>query len=448
MCAADRRWARNHLLRQAGVGPWGLQNSWPDQPHCRGLRPVPRPGSERSASSGSPPATDRRHCARPDPAAPWRSRRAGSCAAEGLAKSSARRPGPRFLGVQFGGRAGLDADARAVQLGRAGQVERAADHEALPIVVVHAGETEIRSRVAAHGPGRIAPQHVHAPGADGVEPLLRRQRHEAHRIRVAEDGRRRGAAEIDVKAPPGAPVVRIGEADQPLVHAAVQAAALAHRRQGRTILDLGQGRGGARGRRRGARPIGKPAGLARGVGQSARDPPSLSGAFRPSCRRARSGIGVTLAPDLDLHRSVPGLRERRGPQAGFVGHGHRRFAFARHFHALARRGTAGRQQGAAIAVHRVQSGSVRQSTAGTAVDEQGGDDGAVSGQEKAFGTRRRGLADLDFRGQDMTERFPADAQFKAPLRIGACRHRLAQGVAENDARARRSLAADHNAGAL
>ncbi len=48
----------------------------------------------------------------------------------------------------------------------------------------------------------------------------------------------------------------------------------------------------------------------------------------------------------------------------------------------------------------------------------------------------------------MAERFPADAQFKAPLGIGACRHRLAQGVAENDARARRSLAADDNAGAL
>src|SRR5690606_5876821 len=133
------------------------------------------------------------------------------------------------LDVQFGRRAGLDADARAVQLGRAGQVERAADHEALPIVVVHAGETEIRSRVAAHGPGRIAPQHVHATGADGVEALLRRQRRETHRIRVAEDGRRRGAAEIHVKAPPGAPVVGIGETDQTFVHAAVQAAALADR---------------------------------------------------------------------------------------------------------------------------------------------------------------------------------------------------------------------------
>src|SRR5690606_29580950 len=82
----------------------------------------------------------------------------------------------------------------------------------------------------------------------GVEALLCRQRRETYRIRVAEDGRRRGAAEIHVKAPPGAPVVGIGETDQTFVHAAVQAAALADRRQGRTFLDLGQGRGGARGR--------------------------------------------------------------------------------------------------------------------------------------------------------------------------------------------------------
>ncbi|MNI36382.1 hypothetical protein D3C73_904300 [compost metagenome] len=145
------------------------------------------------------------------------------------------------LDVQFGGRARLHADARAVQFGRAAQIERAPYHEALAVIIVDPGEAELRPRIPAHGPGGVAPQHVHPPVPQGVEALLGRQRHEAHGVRIAEDSRRRRSAEVDVETPPGASVVRIGEADQSLVHAAVQTPALTHGRESGTGLRLAGG---------------------------------------------------------------------------------------------------------------------------------------------------------------------------------------------------------------
>jgi hypothetical protein len=149
--------------------------------------------------------------------------------------------------VQLRGRARLDTDPRAVQLGGAGQVQGAADQEALAVVVVGPGEPHPLPGLARQGPGGGAPQHVDAAGAQGLEPLAAGDGHEAHLVAVPQHGGGQRAAEVNVEAAPLAAIVGVGEADQPFVDAAVQPAASLDRRQRRT----GETGGGRRGTGRG-----------------------------------------------------------------------------------------------------------------------------------------------------------------------------------------------------
>ena len=127
--------------------------------------------------------------------------------------------------VELGGGLGLDADLAAVERQRRFDLARARHHEALAVVVRHAGEVQVVLGLARHRPGRVARQHVDLALAELLEPLLGVERDELHLLRIVEDRSRDGAAEIDVEARPVALVVLGGEARQPGVDAAIHGVA-------------------------------------------------------------------------------------------------------------------------------------------------------------------------------------------------------------------------------
>ena len=119
--------------------------------------------------------------------------------------------GPEVVGeVELGRGALLGADRLAVQLLGRGDAELLADHEALAVEVVDGREVEAELRVARHGRGRVAGQHVHLARLERGEAVLGGERNEAHLGRVVEDGGRDGAAEIDVETGPVALGIRAG----------------------------------------------------------------------------------------------------------------------------------------------------------------------------------------------------------------------------------------------
>src|SRR4051812_38329274 len=114
--------------------------------------------------------------------------------------------------VELGGGAGLHADGGAVQLLGALHAELLGYHEALAVVVVDAGEVEAERGVALQGVGGVARQDVDLARLQRGKALLRRCRHVLDLLRIAEQRRRDGAADIDVEAGPLALVVLLGEA--------------------------------------------------------------------------------------------------------------------------------------------------------------------------------------------------------------------------------------------
>src|SRR5690606_21300796 len=158
--------------------------------------------------------------------------------------------------VQLGGRARLHADRRAVELRRALDVGRLLHHEALAVVEDRAGEHRAERRVAARGPGGVARQDVDFARLQHREAVLRVGGHELDLVRVAQDDRRDGAAEVDVDAGPLALAVRRREADQAGIDAATQRTSLfdrvqrrAGRRDGRREQRAGRQQGGDAGYR-------------------------------------------------------------------------------------------------------------------------------------------------------------------------------------------------------
>ncbi|MPL95813.1 hypothetical protein SDC9_41985 [bioreactor metagenome] len=142
--------------------------------------------------------------------------------------------------VHLGGGAGLDADRGAVELLGGGDAAVLAHHEALAVVVVHAGEIHLQIGIAREGPGAVAGKQVDLARGQRGEAGLAGGRHVFDLRRVAQDRGRDGLADRDVEARPVAVGIGSGEAHEAGVHAAVQHAA------GLDVLERGR-RSDARG---------------------------------------------------------------------------------------------------------------------------------------------------------------------------------------------------------
>ena len=103
------------------------------------------------------------------------------------------------------------------------------NHEALAIVEVDPGEEEPEARLPLERPGRVARQNVDLPLAQCSEALGRRERHESYLGRIAENGGRNRAADIDIEATPGIVRLAFRKAEQALADAADQHASLTDR---------------------------------------------------------------------------------------------------------------------------------------------------------------------------------------------------------------------------
>ena len=145
--------------------------------------------------------------------------------------------------VELGGRARLDADRRAVEFGRGLHAHVLANHEALAVIVVDAQEREFEIDVPAQRPGRIPVQEVDFAGRERREARLAGRRRELDRVRVAEHGRRRRAAEDDVEPVPVAVGIRERETGEAGGNAALDEALGLHVIQRRAVGPDGERRG-------------------------------------------------------------------------------------------------------------------------------------------------------------------------------------------------------------
>jgi len=112
----------------------------------------------------------------------------------------------------------------SVVLQRRVDAELLAHHEALTVVIIHAGE-EHAAGLARQRPGGVADQHVDlARGEDG-RPVLRVDRQVFDLVRVVEDRGGDRAAFVDVEAFVAALIVGLAEAGEAGIGAADQLAA-------------------------------------------------------------------------------------------------------------------------------------------------------------------------------------------------------------------------------
>ncbi len=122
---------------------------------------------------------------------------------EGVQRDVDAEAGGQLRDVGLGGRAGVGADDRAIDLGDLGlgteAVARTA-HQLLTVVV--GGRTEVHAHlgVTALGPGAVAHEHVDIAGLDGGEALGGGQRDELDGIGIAEHGGGDGTAVVGVDA--------------------------------------------------------------------------------------------------------------------------------------------------------------------------------------------------------------------------------------------------------
>ena len=135
--------------------------------------------------------------------------------------------------VELGGGALLRADRSAVELQRRVHAQLLADHEALAVIVVDAGEGDAERGVAGHRPGRVADQQVDFARLQRSEAVLGGKRDELDLARIVEDRRGDRAAIVDVEARPVTLRVRHAETGEAGVRAAVQDAALLDLRERR-----------------------------------------------------------------------------------------------------------------------------------------------------------------------------------------------------------------------
>jgi len=148
--------------------------------------------------------------------------------------------------VEFGGGALADANRRFAQFERRLDLELLAHHEALAVEIIDTGEVEAERGVARAGPGGVAREHVDLARLQGGEAVLGGERHELDLLRIVENRRGDGAAEVDVETGPVALGVGQAEAGKPGVAAAVERAARLDRGE---RLRLGGRRGKAEHRR-------------------------------------------------------------------------------------------------------------------------------------------------------------------------------------------------------
>jgi hypothetical protein len=90
----------------------------------------------------------------------------------------------------------------------------------LAVEVIDDRKIEPELRVARHGRGGIAGEHVDFARLQGGEAVLGGQWREPHLVRIIEDGGRDGAAELHVEARPVALRVRHAEAGEGRIGAA------------------------------------------------------------------------------------------------------------------------------------------------------------------------------------------------------------------------------------
>jgi len=135
--------------------------------------------------------------------------------------------------VLLGGRPGGGADGHAVEgLPVVFQPFAHADHQRLAVVEVGRAEVQRVLRVAGQRPGGVAHQDVDLAGDQGGEPVLGADNVQLQRVGsgLAEDGGGIRLAEVDVEADDLTGVgVEVPEAEQFLVDAADQLAAIAHK---------------------------------------------------------------------------------------------------------------------------------------------------------------------------------------------------------------------------
>ena len=86
-------------------------------------------------------------------------------------------------------------------------LQRPRDHEPLTVVVGYPDESEPELRLPPHRPGRVAGQKVDLAVGERLEPGVGGERNELDLVRIAENGGRDGAAEIDVEPAPCAAFV-------------------------------------------------------------------------------------------------------------------------------------------------------------------------------------------------------------------------------------------------
>ena len=128
--------------------------------------------------------------------------------------------------IQFGRGAGLGAHRLAAKLQGGVDPGIPAQQKALAVIIGDAGKHQAERTFPRHRPGRVARQHIDLARLQRRKARGRIERHERHFGGVAEDRRRHGAADIDVKAAPGVLVVHAGKAQQSLADAAIERAAL------------------------------------------------------------------------------------------------------------------------------------------------------------------------------------------------------------------------------
>ena len=124
--------------------------------------------------------------------------------------------------VELGGGARDDADAGAIEVEPGLHAQVLTHHEALTVVVIHAGELEAQLDVAVEGPGRGPGQHVDLARLELRKAGLGGAGDELDRLGIAEDTGGYGAADVDIEAVPLPLVVRALEPGQTGADAAQQ----------------------------------------------------------------------------------------------------------------------------------------------------------------------------------------------------------------------------------
>src|SRR5262249_54203893 len=119
-----------------------------------------------------------------------------------------------------------DADRLAAKLERGIDVRRFPQHEALAVKVRDGCKHQSKRALSGQCPGRIAREDIDVSGAQHIEAVLRRERHEIDLAGIVEDGCGKRSAKVHIETCPFSGIIALREALNSLTDAAGKRAAI------------------------------------------------------------------------------------------------------------------------------------------------------------------------------------------------------------------------------